>query len=73
MTELWIELFDGIIDIAMTERPRPTDFLIVGDHAPPFWIRRSKSMFVPGQVPWILLRDKRSMADGNIAAADADN
>ena len=73
MTELWIELFDGIIDIAMTERPRPTDFLIVGDHAPPFWIRRSKAMFVPGQVPWILLRDRRNVADGNIAAADADN
>lgn len=73
MTELWIELFDSIIDIALTERPRPTDFLIVGDHAPPFWIRRSKAMFVSGQVPWILLRDRRTMADGNIAAARAED
>jgi hypothetical protein len=36
----------------------PTDFLIVGDHMPPFLARRERMDFDGYRVPWILLRSK---------------
>lgn len=61
MMELWLQLFDRITRIALNEDLPPTDFIIVGDHAPPFWRRKEKDLFVAGQVPWIVLRDRRQM------------
>jgi len=59
MVELWLQLFDRITRIALNDDLPPTDFIIVGDHAPPFWRRKEKDLFVAGQVPWIVLRDRR--------------
>ncbi len=58
MVELWLQLFDRITRIALNDDLPPTDFIIVGDHAPPFWRRKEKELFVAGQVPWIVLRDR---------------
>ena len=47
---------------AMANRPDfpPTDILIVGDHMPPFTRQKSRLMFDPAHVPWILLRYRPS-------------
>jgi len=34
----------------------PTDFLIVGDHMPPFTHQASRLQFDAENVPWVLLR-----------------
>lgn len=49
-------LADAISKMAMDPSLPPTDILIVGDHMPPFFDRKLRSMFNPAQVPWILLR-----------------
>lgn len=36
----------------------PTDVLIVGDHAPPFFDRSQRRRFDPKLVPWVMLRHK---------------
>jgi len=59
MAELWLQLFDRITRLALDDDLPPTDFIIVGDHAPPFWRRKDKDLFVAGQVPWVVLRDRR--------------
>ena len=56
LAELWIEVFERIADIIAVPGLPPTDVLLVGDHAPPFWSHEGRSHFVPGEVPWILLR-----------------
>jgi len=56
LAELWIQVFDRLADILAAPRIPPTDVLIVGDHAPPFWSHAGRSHFTPGEVPWILLR-----------------
>jgi hypothetical protein len=38
----------------------PTDVLIVGDHAPPFFDRSQRSQFDPERVPWVLLKHRKS-------------
>ena len=42
----------------------PTDILIVGDHMPPYFDRKSRVQFAPDEVPWLLLkwRDNPSVA-----------
>ena len=56
LAELWIQVFDRTADIIAAPGLAPTDVLIVGDHPPPFWSHEGRSHFVPGEVPWILLR-----------------
>jgi Sulfatase len=58
LAELWIEVFERIADVVAAPGLGPTDVLIVGDHAPPFWSHEGRSHFVPGEVPWILLRPR---------------
>jgi phosphoglycerol transferase MdoB-like AlkP superfamily enzyme len=38
----------------------PTDVLIVGDHAPPFFDRSQRSQFDSERVPWVLLKHRKS-------------
>jgi hypothetical protein len=49
-------LADAITDLAMDPDLPPTDFIIVGDHAPPFFDRNSRQMFDNANVPWLYLR-----------------
>ncbi|MEN7537005.1 sulfatase-like hydrolase/transferase [Aurantiacibacter flavus] len=49
-------LAEAIDALAMDPDLPPTDFLIVGDHFPPFFDRVDRNRFVPGVVPWVLLR-----------------
>lgn len=34
----------------------PTDILVVGDHMPPYFDRKSRVQFAPDRVPWLLLK-----------------
>jgi hypothetical protein len=53
MTEMWLDLFQGIAKL--TETIGPAEILIVGDHGPPLWSRAGRALFEPGQVTWIRL------------------
>jgi hypothetical protein len=61
MTEMWMDLFDGIVR-ATADLP-PMEVLIVGDHAPPLWSRVGRNLFTPGQVPWVRLTPKSDGAE----------
>jgi hypothetical protein len=49
-------LADAIDSMAMAARLPPTDFLIVGDHLPPFFDRDARLKFDNAHVPWFFLR-----------------
>lgn len=53
MSELWMDVFDGIVK--MTAEIGPTEILIVGDHSPPLWSRAGRALFEPGKVTWVRL------------------
>jgi len=63
-------LADAIDALAMEPDLPPTDFVIVGDHVPPFFDRTSRSLFDPADVPWIGLhyRGPPAPARGQVAA-----
>jgi len=52
------DLAEAITRLVMDPALPPTDFLIVGDHMPPFLARRERMDFDGYRVPWILLRSK---------------
>lgn len=55
---LWGEVDEGLARLLTDPSLPPTDVLIVGDHAPPFFDREERSQFAPDRVPWILLRSR---------------
>jgi len=57
-------LSEAITRMAMDPSLPPTDFLIVGDHMPPFFAREARMRFDPDHVPWILLRAKPAAKAG---------
>jgi hypothetical protein len=50
------QIADAIDLMAMDPDLPPTDWVIVGDHLPPFFDRKSRGMFDQAHVPWIALR-----------------
>lgn len=64
LAELWIQVFDRVAEMVTAPGLPPTDVLIVADHPPPFWSHEGRAHFVPGEVPWILLRARAGGADG---------
>ncbi|HEX2216680.1 MAG TPA: sulfatase-like hydrolase/transferase [Xanthobacteraceae bacterium] len=60
MTEMWIDLFEKLADMA-TELA-PMEILVVGDHAPPLWSRAGRNVFEPGKVPWFRLTPTTAVA-----------
>jgi hypothetical protein len=48
-------LADAIDALVMDKDLPPTDFVIVGDHVPPFFDRSSRSLFDNASVPWLAL------------------
>jgi len=71
LAELWVQVFDRLADILAAPDLPPTDVLIVGDHAPPFWGRAARGHFVSGEVPWILLRSRPSPQTTGLAGPTA--
>jgi phosphoglycerol transferase MdoB-like AlkP superfamily enzyme len=59
--QLEFNVHRSVADLAMRETARPTVFLIVGDHAPPFSSAKLRSQFSDEVVPYVLLEPK---ADG---------
>lgn len=57
-------LADAITTLAMDPGLPPTDFIIVGDHAPPFFDRKSRQMFDNANVPWLYLRFREGAKGG---------
>ena len=55
MTEMWLEVLDKVATLATAADLPPTEILVVGDHAPPLWSRRGRSLFEPGKVTWFRL------------------
>ena len=55
MTELWLDVFDRVVALALADPKRPMDILLMGDHAPPLWSRKGRALFRPGEVTWIRL------------------
>jgi len=51
-------LADAITRLAMDPALPPTDFIIVGDHMPPFFARDARVRFDPQHVPWIVLHSR---------------
>lgn len=52
------QLADAIDALALDPHLPPTDFVIVGDHMPPFLDREAREMFDNGHVPWLYLRSR---------------
>jgi hypothetical protein len=67
LAELWIQVFDRVAEMVTAPGLPPTDVLIVADHPPPFWSHEGRAHFVPGEVPWILLRspERRPLGSSN--------
>lgn len=63
MTEMWIDLMDGLAKL--TADIPPTEILIVGDHAPPLWSKAGRELFTPGKVTWIRLSPRAQNARAN--------
>lgn len=62
LSELWLQVFEKINEIAADPQLPPTDILVVGDHHTPLWQRAAKNKFILDQVDWYLLRDSRHRA-----------
>ena len=53
---LWNQIETALAtEMAKPDFP-PTDFLIVGDHMPPYFDRKHRSQFAPDRVPWLYLK-----------------
>jgi hypothetical protein len=59
---LWGDTNDALADMLTDPDLPPTDILIVGDHAPPFFDRSQRTQFDPERVPWVLLKHRKSRA-----------
>lgn len=53
--QLVLNVHDSVSRLAMTELARPTVFIIVGDHAPPFASPTLRSQFSSTDVPYVIL------------------
>jgi hypothetical protein len=66
--QLVFNVHRSVSELALRATTRPTIFLIVGDHAPPFSSARLRSQFSDRVVPYVLLVPKRDGATENLGA-----
>jgi hypothetical protein len=59
LTEIWMEVFDKVAEIAGDPKIRPIDILVVGDHNTPMWSRDAFRHFISDKVDWYFLEDLR--------------
>ena len=57
---LWADVDAQLAKVLADPALPPTDILLVGDHAPPFFDRSQRSQFNGERVPWVLLKHKAS-------------
>jgi hypothetical protein len=57
---LWADVDAQLAKVLADPALPPTDILLVGDHAPPFFDRTQRSQFDGERVPWVLLKHKAS-------------
>jgi phosphoglycerol transferase MdoB-like AlkP superfamily enzyme len=62
--QLEFNVHRSVAELAMRETARPTIFLLVGDHAPPFSSGKLRDQFSDKVVPYVLLVPKRSETKG---------
>lgn len=67
--QLEFNVHRSVAALAMRETTRPTVFLVVGDHAPPFASAKLRSQFSDKVVPYILLVPKTSAEARSFAIA----
>lgn len=58
LSEMWAEVIEKTVSIALDPRLPPTDILIVGDHHTPLFLRSSRALFATGEVVWYALKAK---------------
>lgn len=63
---LWADVDTQLAAMLTDPALPPTDVLIVGDHAPPFFDRSQRKQFDPGRVQWVLLKNRASRAAGKL-------
>lgn len=68
MTEMWMDLFYRVKEIALNPNLKNTQILLVGDHHPPVWTRQGRKQFEPGQISWMHLKP-RTVSGGDTLAA----
>jgi hypothetical protein len=59
--QLVANVHDSVARIAMSNLDRPTVFVIVGDHAPPFSSTELRSQFSGSEVPYVILSPRRDV------------
>ncbi|HEX4488418.1 MAG TPA: sulfatase-like hydrolase/transferase [Terriglobales bacterium] len=48
-----------IARIALDPALKPTRFVVVGDHSPPYMVRKRRDLFADRRVPWVELRPRK--------------
>jgi phosphoglycerol transferase MdoB-like AlkP superfamily enzyme len=67
--QLEFSVHRSVASLALRETARPTVFLIVGDHAPPFGSAKLRGQFSDQVVPYVLLVPKRGAEAHSLMAA----
>jgi Sulfatase len=67
--QLEFNVHRSVAALALRETARPTVFLIVGDHAPPFGAAKLRGQFSDQVVPYVLLVPKRGAEAHSLMAA----
>ncbi len=67
--QLEFNVHRSVAALAMRQTTRPTVFLIVGDHAPPFASTKLRCQFSDRVVPYVLLMPKRSAETRSVMSA----
>lgn len=55
---------ERIANLAMNPEIPPTDFILVGDHAPPFFEKTTRELYSESRVPYLILRSKVKKLNG---------
>lgn len=56
LMSLWQRVFSAVSNVALSQNIKPTLFVIVGDHSPPFWSKENSTLMSKKNVPYIILR-----------------
>lgn len=66
-----LDVHKGVAEMAERALVRPTVFVIVGDHAPPFLRPQTRNRFSQSEVPWVILMPRSTAVPRSLAAAEA--
>ncbi|WP_434054969.1 MAG: sulfatase-like hydrolase/transferase [Roseibium sp.] len=69
MSEQWLNISHLVQEIALNEKLKKTEILLVGDHHPPLFTRKARHLFQPAQVAWLHLAPLDTPPADRLAAA----